>query len=146
MAEAIRLEFADQSEIAHGTCLDWLAELAERALPKVLAIAIAESPLTTLTEVEFTLVTDETIAQVHEEFMQVPGATDVITFHHGEVVISVETAATQAVDFARTTADEVALYVIHGLLHLAGYDDKTPEAFGSMAILQERILQECNAT
>ena len=144
MADLPCLEFADDSEVAHGVDLKWLTATAQRALPQVLAVAFSDSPLIGLRELEFTLVNDQTIARVHREFMQVSGATDVITFHHGEVLISVETAMTQALDYGRSTAQEVALYVIHGLLHLAGYKDKTSEEFETMAKLQERILQACD--
>ena len=144
MADLPCLEFADHSEVAHGVGLKWLTATAQRALPQVLAVAFSDSPLIGLREVEFTLVNDQTIARVHREFMQVSGATDVITFHHGEVLISVETAMTQALDYGRSTSQEVALYIIHGLLHLAGYKDKTSEEFETMAKLQEHILQACD--
>lgn len=75
--------------------------------------------------------------------MDIPGATDVITFDHGEIVISTETARENAALYDRTLDQELALYVVHGLLHLGGYEDKEPEDFARMRELQERILAEC---
>lgn len=142
MPSALRLEFSDQSDIAHEASLEWLAQVGQQALPEVEAVCNASAPLATLESVEITLVDDATIAQVHVEFMNVPGPTDVITFHHGEVLISVETATRQATEYGRAVRDEIALYVVHGLLHLAGYEDKAPDDFTRMAKLQERILKE----
>jgi probable rRNA maturation factor len=44
----------------------------------------------------------------------------------GEIVISAETALRSAGDYGQSPADELALYLVHGLLHLCGYDDLTP--------------------
>lgn len=52
------------------------------------------------------------------------GAAKVI---EGEIVISAETAAGNAVRFGNSPQDELALYLVHGLLHLCGYDDLTPK-------------------
>ncbi len=49
-----------------------------------------------LDEVEVSVVSDRVIARVHRHFLEVPGATDVITFAHGEIVLSATTAARQA--------------------------------------------------
>ncbi|MGY8688351.1 MAG: rRNA maturation RNase YbeY, partial [Verrucomicrobiales bacterium] len=114
-------------------------------LPKVIGRQRPESVLSSLTEVEITLIDDATIAHLHALFMDLPEPTDVITFHHGEVLISIETAERQAADYGRSLRDEVALYIIHGLLHLAGYLDKTPEDFECMAATQESILRDCLA-
>src|SRR5579863_6436842 len=45
----------------------------------------------------------------------------------GEVVISAETAAGNAARYGTSPQDELALYLVHGLLHLCGYDDLTPQ-------------------
>ena len=47
-----------------------------------------------------------------------------ITFEHGEIVISAQTAAENAAKYGKRLDHEVALYIIHGLLHLNGYEDK----------------------
>lgn len=126
---------------------DELLELFEaaalEALPHVIEAArIPRSVLIDLDELEVSLVDDATIADVHMRFMDIPGATDVITFDHGEIHISVETARQQALDFANAYEREVMLYIIHGLLHLAGHEDATPEGQARMNHLQQSILDK----
>lgn len=127
---------------AHKTPLPWLRRIAKAAFPLCLE-AEKEGPenvLRSLEEVEISLVSDSEIARVHGEFLQDPTPTDVITFHHGEILISTETAARQAVEHGQTFDHEIALYLVHGLLHLAGWDDHEPNEAREMAQTQERIL------
>lgn len=129
---------------AHKLPLPWLRRIAKAALPLCLA---AEKPgdenvLHSLSEIEVSLISDAEIARVHGEFLSDPTPTDVITFHHGEILISTETAARQAPDHAQSLDHEVALYLIHGLLHLAGWDDHAADEAHQMAAHQERILRE----
>jgi len=122
----------------------WLQRFAPVALRECLQHpAYDETPLQGLNEVEVTLVSDATIARVHRDFMDIPGATDVITFDHGEIVISTETAKANAVLYGRSLDHELALYIVHGLLHLNGYEDKEAAAAARMHQLQESILTDC---
>jgi len=92
-----------------------------------------------LAAVEVAVVGDSVIARVHEEFMGVPGPTDVITFAHGEIVLSAETAKRCAAEHGHQTVEELALYIVHGLLHLNGFDDREPRARARMHRVQNRI-------
>ncbi|MGA7126293.1 MAG: rRNA maturation RNase YbeY, partial [Chthoniobacterales bacterium] len=83
---------------------------------------------------------DRKISAVHRQFMGVVGPTDVITFRHGEIVVSVETAARQAAEYGTDLLQEVRLYIAHGFLHLAGYDDHSEEGFREMAKLQGELV------
>jgi probable rRNA maturation factor len=65
----------------------------------------------------------------------------VITFEHGEIFISTDTARRHARKFGTTVLDEIKLYLVHGLLHLHGYDDKTPAAARRMTRAQEQIVR-----
>jgi len=113
------------------------------ALPLCLSQqAEAGGGLAKLSEIEVNLVSDDMIAQVHDEFMNDPSPTDVITFHHGEIFISLETAEREGVKFGHTIEQEALLYLIHGLLHLNGHDDKTPTEREAMKKIQEQILVE----
>jgi probable rRNA maturation factor len=94
--------------------------------------------------VEVVLVSDKRIAEIHERFMNEPGPTDVITFQHGEIVISVETAKRQARQFKTTLDHELRLYLIHGLLHLHGFDDKTAADAAEMKRVQERMVAKAS--
>ena len=127
----------------HLLPVDELQALAERAVPACRAHAkTLNAPICLLEEIEISLIDDETIEKVHIDFMDVPGATDVITFDHGEILISTETAEAQRSENANSLFREVSQYIVHGLLHLAGYGDKTDEEFAVMKELQETVLSE----
>ncbi len=98
------------------------------------------TPLTTLPEIHVALVSDRKMAVLHQQFMNIAGPTDVLTFEHGEIVISVDTATANAEQFHTAIDREVRLYIVHGLLHLHGYDDTTATKAKRMHDVQERIL------
>ncbi|MBV9010024.1 MAG: rRNA maturation RNase YbeY [Verrucomicrobia bacterium] len=99
------------------------------------------SDICTVPMILISLVSDSRMAQLHRRFSGIPGATDVLTFQHGEIVISAETAARHGIAFATSTEHELRLYIVHGLLHLCGYDDTAPRARGAMQKVQSRILE-----
>ncbi len=115
---------------------------AEEAITKVADLV---KPATLPEEISVVFVTDQRIAKIHRDFMSVEGPTDVITFQHGEIVISAETAEKQAANFGTSFARELRLYFVHGLLHLAGWDDLTSDGFKKMADAQERVVLDADA-
>ncbi len=120
-----------------------LAELrsfATGALKAVWEERKGTSSLTSVSTVDVVFISDRRIAELHERFMKISGPTDVITFEHGEIFISVEAAARQARAFSASRPDELRLYLLHGLLHLAGYEDDSSAAAHRMARLQDKIL------
>jgi probable rRNA maturation factor len=112
---------------------------AEPALAKVRMLA---TPMMLPEEINVVFVSDARISGIHRDFMSMEGPTDVITFRHGEIIISVETAERQAQEFSTSFSHELALYFVHGLLHLAGWDDLTDESCKKMDDSQERIVKE----
>ncbi|MEM7166743.1 MAG: rRNA maturation RNase YbeY, partial [Planctomycetota bacterium] len=109
--------------------------------------------------VEVVFVDDATIADLHQKFLGVEGATDVITFPAttagetngeppesdgllGEVVVSTDTAVRQAPEFSGDPMHESYLYVVHGVLHLLGYDDRDPAARKKMEARQVQLLED----
>jgi probable rRNA maturation factor len=97
-------------------------------------------------ELSVVFLTDAALARIHAEFMGDPTRTDVITFAGdpalgtaGEICVSADAAVRQAPAAGRRSA-ELARYVIHGWLHLAGYDDLTPAARRSMRRAEARAL------
>jgi probable rRNA maturation factor len=96
--------------------------------------------MVSLEEVEVALVDDETSERVHQDFMGVPGATDVITFEHGEIVIGVEVAVRQAEEFGEPMPRELFRYLVHGLLHLAGHEDEEDADRQRMEQAQEAVI------
>jgi len=97
-----------------------------------------------LHEVFVWLISDRRMASLHREFMHQTGPTDVLTFQHGEIFISVETAKKHARAFGNSLASELCLYIAHGLLHLHGFDDRTQAATRKMKAMQKKILRDCS--
>jgi probable rRNA maturation factor len=89
------------------------------------------------------LISDRRMASLHRKFMHQRGPTDVLTFQHGEIFISVETAKRHARAFRNSLASELRLYIAHGLLHLHGFDDRTPAAARKMKAMQKKIVRTC---
>jgi len=116
--------------------------MAESALPACRAAARSPgSPLAGLEEVEATILGDREIAKVHSQFFNDPAPTDVITFPYGEILIGAGVVAENAERFGSSPSEEAALCVIHGLLHLAGWDDQTAGDAKDMARKQEQIFK-----
>lgn len=92
-----------------------------------------------LLAVEFALgikiVSSPEMARVNEEYLQHAGATDVITFNYleakeqnrirGDIYVCIDEAMVQAKRFGTSWQEELVRYVVHGMLHLVGYDDRT---------------------
>ncbi len=122
--------------------VDWLEKIGNDAVRPVLTLQKDDAPLSALEEVEISIISDGEIARVHGEFLGDPTPTDVITFHHGEILISADTAARQGAEHGQPRDHELALYLIHGLMHLAGWDDHESAEGAEMARHQEAILAQ----
>ena len=72
--------------------------------------------------------------------MDIAGPTDVITFHHGEIVIGAQVAERQAAEYGEPLARELLRYLVHGLLHLAGHEDAEADERAAMEAAQETIV------
>jgi probable rRNA maturation factor len=94
-----------------------------------------------LSEIFIWLISDRRMALLHGQFLGQSGATDVLTFQHGEIFISVDTARRHARAFENSLLRELKLYIVHGLLHLHGFDDRTPAEVRKMKKAQEKILR-----
>lgn len=133
----------------------WLAEeparLGRARAARVVALALAEAgigrcALTVL------LVGDARSAELHRRHFADPSPTDVMTFPDGSVdprsgrlllgdlAVGVAVARREAAARGRTLADELTLYVLHGVLHLLGHDDRTPRLQARMWAVQRRLL------
>jgi probable rRNA maturation factor len=93
-------------------------------------------------------VSDKTIRQLNRQFRGVDKATDVLSFpaeddneaNLGDIAISVDTAAKQAKENGLKFDEEVAQLILHGLLHLSGYDHETDN--GEMNRLELRMRRK----
>ena len=88
-------------------------------------------------------VSDKRIRELNRQFRGVDKATDVLSFpaeeqaNLGDIAVSVDTAAMQAKENGLTLDDEIAQLILHGLLHLCGYDHETDN--GEMNRLELRL-------
>jgi len=129
----------------HAGCGDLdlvrMVEETSAALPFCLdSHGSGEALLGEFDEIEVSLVSDEVISGVHGEFMEDPTPTDVITFHHGEIIVSLDTARREGPRHGNSFAEETLLYIIHGLLHLNGHTDLLEPDRTAMHRVQESIL------
>lgn len=97
-------------------------------------------------ELSLVFLTDAALARLHGDFLADPTVTDVITFEGdpafgtaGEVCVSADAAARQR--GRRDFAAELTLYVVHGWLHLAGYDDLVPAKKRAMRRAEARAMR-----
>jgi len=99
-------------------------------------------------ELSIVFLTDEALASLHARFLNDPSCTDVITFDGdadvgtaGEICVSADTAERFAAEHQRDFSEELILYVVHGWLHLVGYDDLKPVKKRRMRAAESRALE-----
>ncbi len=133
--------------------LGWLQSVAER----VLAVQNAGSE----TEMGLVIANQEKVKQLNRSYRGKDEPTDVLAFsmlpaeqmpgasfpqppdgvrHLGEVIISYPQAVIQAEEHQHSVKRELAILIIHGVLHLLGYDHETPELEQQMIAREREIL------
>jgi probable rRNA maturation factor len=101
-------------------------------------------------EISLAFVDNPTIQTLNRRYLQHDEPTDVLSFPlseggkrlSGELVVGAEVALAQARARGHDVQAELALYVIHGLLHLCGHDDKSPEGVARMREGERRYLRQ----
>ncbi len=100
------------------------------------------------------MVDDPTLARMHGEYLQDDSPTDVISFDlqdpedpvHvgpiGELYISVDCARRVALERGVSLERELALYIVHGALHLCGWDDHEPKERAAMRQAEAQVMGE----
>jgi len=120
----------------------------------LLTFALLELELNLECEINVSFVEDDYMTELHIKWMDEPGTTDVLSFPMdmpetpgeavtlGDIVISPVVAAEQAKAQGHSIEHEIYILVIHGLLHIIGYDhaDKAEEKV--MFDLQEKIIKD----
>ena len=100
--------------------------------------------------VSVVFVSSRFIRSLNKKFLRHDSVTDVISFplrgrdkgFDGEVYVNLDRAKTQAKDYGVNVRDEVRRLVIHGALHLVGYEDKTAKGRAAMRLKEERYLSQ----
>jgi len=92
---------------------------------------------------------DEYLMKVNEEFLKRDYLTDVITFDYsegdkisGDILISVERVSENAAELGVPELEELKRIMVHGVLHLLGYDDDTTENRDAMTVREDLYLRE----
>jgi probable rRNA maturation factor len=137
-------------------------EVDERRMQRLARFVLDRMRVHPLAELCVTVVDEETIAELNAKWMDKDGPTDVLAFPMdelrpgmvneepeegvlGDLVLCPTIAQQQAEKAGHTTADEVDLLTVHGILHLLGYDHAEPEEHAEMFGLQGRLLAEWGA-
>lgn len=97
------------------------------------------------TELEVIFLSDSAIRKLNKKYKDRDSSTDVLSFNlggMGEVIVSTDTAMKNFYSYGTSFESEVVLYVIHGILHLFGFNDNTVRAARSMAVKQGCILEK----
>tara|TARA_B100000900_G_scaffold373389_1_gene353889 strand:- start:638 stop:1054 length:417 start_codon:yes stop_codon:yes gene_type:complete len=99
-------------------------------------------------EINFIFCNDNYLQKINEKYLQHKSLTDVITFDHsqgknliGDIYISVERVKENTSKFDTTLKSEVARVMIHGVLHLIGYNDKSKIEKKSMREMENKFLK-----
>ncbi|MEW5898768.1 MAG: rRNA maturation RNase YbeY [Bacillota bacterium] len=132
-----------------------LQALAARAVQEVLAAeGVAKEA-----EVSVVFVDDEYIRRLNRQYRGVDSPTDVLSFAMlegeplagkeeelilGDVVVSLPAAQRQSAEYGHSLAREVAYLIVHGMLHLLGYDHQTAEQKQVMRAKEEAVLEKLN--
>ena len=123
----------------------------DRAGMRRTAIAVLEGEDIREAEISLAFVDNPTIHRLNQRYLQHDEPTDVLSFPlsepnskrlAGELVIGAEIAQTQAASHGHDVQAELALYVIHGLLHLCGYDDIEDEDRTDIRCLERHYLKQ----
>lgn len=110
------------------------------------------------TELSISVVDEDEMAELHEQWLDLPGATDVMSFPMdelragtaselslgvlGDIVLCPPVAERQAAAAGHSTEDELCLLTVHGLLHLLGHDHVEESEREAMFTLQRGLLEE----
>lgn len=137
---------------------DWEVDapqaLGERDVERLLCHGLAEEGRDGEWIFAVRFVDDAEIGRLHEAFMGIPGPTDIITFPYdpedgeqgGDIVISVDTAARNAAEHGWSTEQELRFLVLHGLLHVLGWDDATDTDRAAMLARQQELMGSFGGT
>jgi len=126
-----------------------LIRFDSRPLRKVVRQIVRQSDLRE-GSLSLAVVDDATIAGLNKQYLGDPSPTDVLSFAlesapgylEGEVVASAETAARSASEYGWSAANELQLYLIHGVLHLVGYNDRTSRQRSVMRKQERGYLEQ----
>lgn len=139
--QAFRFTTADLPTLAPSVRNRARLNTAPKSTPHTAPSALPQGELSVV------FLADSALAELHGRFLDDPSTTDVITFDgnsdmgsSGEICVSVDTAIHYARSHDTDFSRELLLYVVHGWLHLAGYDDLRPDRKRRMRAAEARAI------
>jgi rRNA maturation RNase YbeY len=100
-------------------------------------------------DIAYIFCSDERILEVNKQYLNHDYFTDIITFDYsegrvisGDIFISLDTVMTNSIEFGVSFENELLRIIIHGVLHLCGQDDKTPELRLEMSKKENLALEK----
>lgn len=125
-----------------------IPELTDVVIQKLLLAAEGVVKIPADFEWSIAFVDDATISGLNQEYRHKEGPTDVLSFlyddTHGEIIISVDRVRAQATEFGNTMEEEGAWMVVHGILHVMGWDhERSPQEHDEQRALEVTILDVC---
>jgi probable rRNA maturation factor len=104
--------------------------------------------------ISLAVIDDDAMHELNRRYLDHDEPTDVLSFVleeregyvEGEIIVSADTAAAAARKLGWAAEDELLLYVVHGALHLVGYDDLDPQARANMREQERRCLSKFGLT
>lgn len=125
------------------------ARIDRRAARGIVAAVCAGEAPAKAGEITACFIDDRAIRRLNARFHATDSPTDVLAFDMGDarefladIIVSTDTAAANARRFGTSLLFECYLYLIHGALHLTGYDDTTPRARSLMRKMERRYLKQ----
>lgn len=92
-------------------------------------------------ELSIVLVGDAKIKSLNTKYRKKNRITDVLAFDYGEIIICLPQAKRQAKELKHSLKKELAILLVHGILHLAGYNDETVDGYNAMTKMQNKIIK-----
>jgi rRNA maturation RNase YbeY len=106
-------------------------------------------------EIGISIIGEQAMTRMNEGYLRHKGSTDVISFDYtdasrprlltGEIFVCIDEALAQAPRFRVSWQNELVRYVVHGILHLCGYDDKTAAARRKMKPEEDRLMRQLSS-
>jgi probable rRNA maturation factor len=142
--DSCEISIESSPEMGHAISREWLEARLHDAIRH-----FAESTGRRVQSIGVRIVGDQAMTALHRAHSGIDATTDVLTFDlsedataiHAELVMCADEAARRSSEFGHSIEQELLLYVIHGVLHCAGFDDHEPTDAAAMHAEEDRILR-----
>lgn len=127
--------------------------ISKRAVHSLISFLKSEFNLS-ISSLSISFISSSELKRLNKKYLKHNYETDIITFNYsrlkntldGEILISVNDAFNNAKKYKVTYSKELSLLVIHGLLHLLGFDDKEKKSKIKMRLMENNLINRYNFT